>query len=80
MEEEKRPEQGHRLLLWMVGASIPLLVVLGSMFDIPQRFIISYVVVAVLVFGSMALWAHANADAEGTEWWQDDDASGWRGY
>lgn len=80
MDDEKRCEQGHNVLLWMVGASIPLAMVVGFVFDIPQRFIISYMVVAALIFGSMALWTHANADAEGTEWWQDDDASGWRGY
>ena len=80
MKEEREPEEGRNLSLWMVGASIPLAILLGAIFNIPLRFTISYVVVAALIFCSMALWAHANARAQGTEWWQDDDASGWRGY
>ncbi len=80
MEEERQPEEGRNLSLWMVGVSIPLAMLLGAIFNIPLRFIISYVVAAALIFSSMALWARANAGADGTEWWQDDDASGWRGY
>ena len=80
MKEEREPEEGRYLSLWTVGASIPLAILLGAIFHIPLRFTISYVVVVALLFASMALWAHANVGADGTEWWQDDDASGWRGY
>lgn len=33
-----------------------------------------------LVCAAMALWQHANTNAVGDEWWQDDSCSGWRGY
>ncbi len=67
-------------LLIVVGALIPLSLILGSEFNIPQRFTILIAVVAALVFGSMLLWMRANANATGEEWWQDDNSSGWRGY
>ena len=68
------------LLLTLIGISIPLALILGSYLGIPQRITIPYAVLATLVASSISLWTYANKDAEGDEWWQDDDASGWRGY
>ena len=67
-------------LLILVGGLIPLIIIIGSQFNIPQRFILPVIVVGALVFGAMALWIRANANATGDEWWQDDSSSGWRGY
>ena len=70
----------RQLLVRIIAFSIPLVLILGSFLGIPHRLTIPYAVLAALVAGSIALWIHANEDAEGSEWWQDDDASGWRGY
>lgn len=70
----------NRSFLGTIGVSIAVVIVLGSRFEIPSRFIIPYVVLALLVYGSIVLWTCANENADGSEWWQDEDASGWRGY
>ena len=64
----------------LVGGLLPVTIILGSVFQLPQAFVIIVVVILSIVFGSMALWAYANRHADGSEWWQDDQASGWRGY
>ena len=73
-------KQRHAWLLVLLGGIIPLTLILGNQFNIPQRFIIPIVVVVALVFGAWALWMRANTNASGNEWWQDDSSSGWRGY
>lgn len=70
----------HWWLLVMVGAIIPLTIIVGDVFNIPQRIMLPIIVVIALVFGSMAIWMRANANATGDEWWQDNSSSGWRGY
>ena len=67
-------------LLVLVGAIIPLTLLLAHEFDLAQRFTVPIIVVTALVFGSMAMWMYANANATGDEWWQDDSSTGWRGY
>jgi|GEM_PF-2151501 len=76
----KRQEKSPYLVLTFIGGTIPGALLLGNYYHIAQRFIILYVIVATLVLGATALWVHAAAYADGSEWWQDDDPSGWRGY
>lgn len=76
----ERQSKKRSPLLRLVGVSIPTAVVLGVVFHVAQRFVVPFVVVAALLFGAMLLWSYANKETKGTEWWQDDDASGWRGY
>ena len=64
----------------IVAISIPVIIVVGMFFGVDGAYLTVYAVVAAIVSGAMALWRHANADADGSEWWQDDSASGWRGY
>jgi hypothetical protein len=68
------------LPLIVVGGLVPTVIVLSIYFDIPQIVMIPLLIILGLIFGSMALWAFANRNANGSEWWQDDNASGWRGY
>ena len=77
--KEKRVQRNYFFLVTL-GLSIPGAIVVGYIFRIPMRFIIIYVMFAALAFGWLALWTHANRNADGTEWWQDDNASSWRGY
>jgi type IV secretory pathway TrbF-like protein len=66
---------------WMVISfvgMIALMLILGSVFAVPQRFVVPVIVVISLVGGTMALWMRANSKAAGDEWWQDDSSSGWR--
>lgn len=67
-------------LLIVVGGLIVLTFILGSQYGVSNRVTIPIEVVGTLIFGSMWLWMRANATATGDEWWQDDSASGWRGY
>lgn len=66
--------------LILVGGLIPLTIILSSIFDWPKRASLPLLVILGIIFATMALWAYANRKADGTEWWQDDSASGWRGY
>jgi ABC-type transport system involved in cytochrome bd biosynthesis fused ATPase/permease subunit len=75
--KEKRK---NYLPLIMVGGAIPTLIILANIFNMPKAAVIILVIILALVFGSMALWNYANRNADGSEWWQDDNASGWRGY
>jgi ABC-type transport system involved in cytochrome bd biosynthesis fused ATPase/permease subunit len=68
------------LPLILVGGAIPTLIVLAVVFELPQAAVIALLIILIIVFFSMALWSHANRNADGSEWWQDDSASGWRGY
>ena len=68
------------LPLILVGGAIPTIIILGSYFELPQAAIVTLVIILSLISASMALWIYANRRADGSEWWQDDSASGWRGY
>ena len=59
---------------------VPAALVAGLIFHLSQAFLVPLVIVLGLVIGAVALWARASRSADGSEWWQDDDASGWRGY
>lgn len=78
MQVKQRKSQGW--LLVFIGGLFPLLLVLGTQFHMPERFLIPLLVAIALVFASMSVWMRANAQATGDEWWQDDSCSGWRGY
>jgi uncharacterized membrane protein YdjX (TVP38/TMEM64 family) len=66
--------------LILVGGAIPTVIILSSYFEISKKASIPIVIILALVFASMALWAYSNRKADGSEWWQDESASGWRGY
>ena len=68
------------LLNVLTGGAIPVVLILNSYFGLPDELTIALLIFLSLIFGSMALWAYANGRADGSEWWQDDSASGWRGY
>ncbi len=67
-------------LLILVCGAIPIVMLLNSLFSWPKRAIIPIVVILGLLFATLALWAYANRETDGSEWWQDESASGWRGY
>lgn len=77
---KSKTRQKTHMLLVLVGGAIPTTLILSSYFKLPEAFAISAVVILALLFGSMALWTYANRETNGSEWWQDDSASGWRGY
>lgn len=58
---------------------IPGIILLGILLHLSQAFIVPAVIFLALLLGAFALWNRANKRADGSEWWQDDDASGWRG-
>jgi hypothetical protein len=61
------------------AAAMPAVFVAGRCFGIPATAVVRLVVLLALLVGTMALWAFANRRVDGSEWWQDDSASGWRG-
>jgi len=75
-----RDGRGNKLILGLLAGLIPAIILFGHFFGLSQAWIVVIVIVAALVWGWLAIWTHANARADGTEWWQDDSASGWRGY
>ena len=66
--------------LVFVGGSIPVGIILAHYYGLSENIIVIFVVIVSLIFGSWTLWRRANARANGSEWWQDDQCSGWRGY
>lgn len=68
------------LLIVLTGGAIPAVLALNSFFRLSDRLAIILIVFLGLICGSMTLWAYANRHVDGSEWWQDDSASGWRGY
>ena len=70
----------RRFLLFLVGGAMPVILILGMVFRLPPSLITVLILVLGLMLAAMWLWYQANLDATGDEWWQDDQASGWRGY
>lgn len=68
------------LPLILAGGAIPTILILGNFFAVRQAVVIIMMISLGLIFGTMSLWTYANRKADGSEWWQDDSASGWRGY
>lgn len=68
------------LPLILVGGMIPAVIILSMDFHLPKAVSITLVIFLSLAFLAMALWSYAHKKANGSEWWQDDSASGWRGY
>ena len=66
--------------LVFVGGSIPVGIILASYYGLSETFTVIFVIFVGLVFCSWAFWGRANSRANGNEWWQDDQCSGWRGY
>lgn len=75
----RRTRHGNWATVLLIGLTAAA-IVLGSSLGIPHSFIIIFVMVAGLILGTALLWQYANHHADGSEWWQDDSASGWRGY
>ena len=73
-------QKSSKLLPILLGAMVPVSILLGSYYHISLAVILIIAVVSGLLCASSTLWAFANEKATGNEWWQDDDASGWRGY
>jgi len=76
---EKIDHKRHFALI-LIGGSIPVIFLLKSYLHLSQAAEVALIVVLSLIFASLALWIYATDHADGTERWQDDDASGWRGY
>lgn len=77
-----KPKTNHKthMPIILVGGAIPTVLILSSYYRLPEAVTIMLVTFLSLILGSIALWAYANRQADGSEWWQDDSASGWRGY
>lgn len=75
MKRENSP-----FFLILIGGSIPVFIMIASYYSIPKEISIIFSTISILIFVSMALWWHANNNATGHEWWQDNHCSGWRGY
>ncbi|MEZ4591274.1 MAG: hypothetical protein R3D55_09030 [Chloroflexota bacterium] len=69
-----------RFFLFLIGGAILLTLTLGLIFHLNITLVTVLLVVQGLIFAALWLWHQANRQATGSEWWQDDEASGWRGY
>lgn len=75
-----RQTQRRYLVAVILVGFMATAVELGNSLGIPRSYIIIFLIIAGLILGTVLLWQHANNRATGSEWWQDDSASGWRGY
>lgn len=78
MKESKN--RTRRFLLFLVGGAMPVTLTLGIIFQLSTVLITALLLAIGMIFAAMWLWHQANLRARGDEWWQDDEASGWRGY
>lgn len=69
-----------RFFLFLVGGAMPFTLILGLIFRLSTVLITVLLIVLGMILAAMWLWYQANLRASGDEWWQDDEASGWRGY
>lgn len=70
----------HWWLLPLVGAVSPIVTIMTFESMMSLEIAVAIVTMDILIFGAMAIWMRANHESKGTEWWQDDECSGWRGY
>ncbi|MBK8903616.1 MAG: hypothetical protein IPM53_20705 [Anaerolineaceae bacterium] len=77
---KRSPHRIRRLLLFLVGGAMPVTLTIGIIFHLPPSLLTVVILVLGLILAAMWLWYQANLHATGDEWWQDDQASGWRGY
>lgn len=63
-----------------MGGIVLLTILLDNVRNLSQTAVILIVVVGSFLCSANAIWYHAVNNVTGDEWWQDDDASGWRGY
>lgn len=66
--------------LIFIGGAIPVVILLSSSFNWPNTALIPVIVILSLIFSAVALWTYANRETNDSDWWQDESASGWRGY
>lgn len=74
------PHRIRRFLLFLVGGAMPVTLTIGIIFQLSPALVTAIILVLGLILAAMWLWYQANLRATGDEWWQDDQASGWRGY
>ena len=72
--------RSRRFVPILLLGSIPALLLLGLLYRLSLPALIFFLIAGTLALSAAAMWHHANANARGDEWWQDDEASGWRGY
>ena len=75
-----RSRRKSSILLVLIVGAIAAIILLGHYFGLAQSASIPVIVILVLFCGVVALWSHANRHTDGDQWWEDDSASGWRGY
>ena len=68
------------LPIGLVSGAILLIFICNHYFGLADGPAIILVIFLSIILSSMLLWAYANRKADGTEWWQDDNASGWSSY
>ncbi len=76
---KQKNKQPNYPMLVLLGVIMVVLMALGYFTAVPTRFIVALETIDVICLGAVALWCFANGRADGSEWWQDDEASGWRG-
>jgi len=75
-----RMKQSRYIKLIFLGTIISGIILVGISFHLSQAFITPVIVFIFLIIGATALWKNANKNADGSEWWQDNESSGWRDY
>jgi hypothetical protein len=61
-----------------LGGLIAGLVIAGAVWPAARPTLTIAGTVLILLLLAGVLWHNANQRADGDEWWQDDDPSGWR--
>ena len=77
---EKSENRKRRWFLFFIGGAMLVTLALGIIFQLSLVLITVLLLFLGMIFAAVWLWYQANLQASGDEWWQDDEASGWRGY
>jgi hypothetical protein len=75
----RKKHKGIVALIVLAGITL-LLVRIANDFHISPSITIPVITIVVIVLGAILWWVRITNTADGDNWWQDDNASGWRGY
>ncbi|MCA9917948.1 MAG: hypothetical protein KC445_08355 [Anaerolineales bacterium] len=76
----KPHKRNMRFLLVCIAGIMALTLTAGLTLRLDITAITILLIFQGLIFAAIWLWHHANRHTTGQEWWQDNEASGWRGY
>ena len=75
----RRQKRFFPVSIYSVGFYVAMMVLFITS-HAPKEITVTFGTVGLIVTGAVVMWCAKARSSTGNEWWQDDNASGWRGY